>query len=124
MENRKIHILGGGTISHVRPHLALTAAAYGSTAKKLEELCQDRFNDMDVQLHLTKMANSGKGNLETNDDISNLLDELVEDYSTKMVIMNAAIVDYSGNVIEKGYETPSGKDQKRLKTSNGERVCF
>ena len=32
---KTIHIIGGGTITHVRNHLALATPAYGSTAKKI-----------------------------------------------------------------------------------------
>ena len=35
MAKKKIYVLGGGTIFHVRPHLALCAAAYGKTAISL-----------------------------------------------------------------------------------------
>jgi len=34
---KKIAILGGGTVFHVRPHLALSAPAYGSTARSIKE---------------------------------------------------------------------------------------
>lgn len=35
MSYRKIHIIGGGTVAHVRPHLALSAPAYGATVRDL-----------------------------------------------------------------------------------------
>ena len=38
MTNRTVHIIGGGTVNHVRPHLALSAPAYGGTARRLKEL--------------------------------------------------------------------------------------
>ena len=31
---KSVEIIGGGTVSHVRSHLALSAPAYGTTAKK------------------------------------------------------------------------------------------
>jgi len=49
-----IHIFGGGTISHIRNHLAICAPAYGATANKLFNLFWDY--GMSVELHLTKMA--------------------------------------------------------------------
>ncbi|MDP3792740.1 MAG: phosphopantothenoylcysteine decarboxylase [bacterium] len=110
MTNKTIHIIGGGTISHVRTHLALCAPAYGSTARKLVELCRDRFGEtMDIKLHLTKMANP-KSNLETWEDLKNLTSEIMADSRSKMVFYNPAVVDFFG-VID---DVNSGKHAKRL----------
>ena len=68
MIKKQIHIYGGGTFSYVRTHLALAMPAFGETAKKLEILCKERFHNMDVNLHLTKMANSDS-KLVTNEDV-------------------------------------------------------
>ena len=81
MANKFIHIIGGGTVYHVRNHLALSAPAYGTTARNLHKLCQN--NTLDVVLHLTKMA--GGKHLETNDDISSLLENLLASPSTKII---------------------------------------
>jgi hypothetical protein len=35
---KQVHIFGGGTVNFIRNHLAITAPAYGSTARKLEGL--------------------------------------------------------------------------------------
>jgi hypothetical protein len=32
-----IHIIGGGTVTHVRPHLAIASPAYGDTARTIAE---------------------------------------------------------------------------------------
>lgn len=112
---KKIHIIGGGTISHVRTHLALTSPAYGTTARKLEELCKNYSDKYEVVLHLTKMANSGIGNLETNEDVERLVDSLLEDESTKMIFFNVALTDYKGNVL-KNELTKSGKYEPRLQS--------
>lgn len=54
---KQIHIIGGGTVFHVRPHLALSAPAYGAAAKKIASLCEEKFTDkMKINLHLTRMA--------------------------------------------------------------------
>lgn len=129
---KTIEIIGGGTVHHVRNHLALTAPAYGSTARHLHSLIKDAAGDKyGVYLHLTKMANEGKGNLETNQDISNLLDLLVATPYTKIVFFNPALVDYEGCILHEEYpkalyeaergitETVSGKYETRLKTSEG-----
>jgi hypothetical protein len=39
MANKIIHIIGGGTVSHIGSHLALCAPAYGNTAHHLAGLC-------------------------------------------------------------------------------------
>ena len=116
MKNKQIHIIGGGTFSYVRTHLALAAPAFGETAKHLFTLCQNRFDKMDVNLHLTKMADSSS-NLITNEDVENLTLKLKEDIDTKIVFLNAALCDYNGRI---GKIVESGKYATRLKTSDGE----
>ena len=122
-----IHIIGGGTFSHIRSHLALAVPAFGETARKLNHMFWDTGAD-DVELHLTKMANS-KSSLVTNQDVANLIDTLVADPATRVIIMNAALCDYDGSVITQpdAYmypvtwkTSPSGKYETRLKTSEGE----
>lgn len=129
---KKIHIIGGGTVSHVRSHLALSAVAYGSTARSIETLCYQPAMGLDdsysIHTHLTKMANSGRGCLETNDDIARLLDRLLEDPETKIIFFNPALVDYEGSIattmvfdydFDHNVPTTSGKYAERLKTSEG-----
>ena len=160
----KIHIIGGGTFSHVRNHLALAAPAFGETARRLyakifgiieddltvefgmtESGSDTRTLDeklkaireaaaQRVELHLTKMAAPRQSNLVTNDDVSALLDKLIADPETRVIILNAALCDYEGTVLENqigeafsfGDDTPfvtnSGKHAPRLKTSVGEQV--
>lgn len=136
MAKEVIHVIGGGTVFHVRPHLVLGAVAYGTTAREIALLCDaimGRGEDREVILHLTKMANGGKGNIETNRDMEVLLESLIKDPTTKVIFMSAAICDYEGSILEhsnmhmlKGMNvlpmvpTPSGKDQPRLHTSQGE----
>lgn len=131
----KVHIIGGGTVFHVRPHLALSAPAYGTTARQLYRLF-NRLDGRDCQLHLTKMACNGDSNLETNADIDALLTRLVADPETKIIVMNAALCDFEGNIANLGVNagvaleatsleqlliqpTRSGKDQPRLHTKDG-----
>src|SRR5690606_13443532 len=75
-----------------------------------------------------KMANSGRGCLETNDDIARLLDRLLEDPETKIIFFNPALVDYEGSIattmvfdydFDHNVPTTSGKYAERLKTSEG-----
>lgn len=113
--NKTVHIIGGGTLSHVRNHLALSAPAYGSTAKRLYELCQERFDKMDIHLHLTKMADSNS-KLETNLDVKEFLMNLRADYNTKVIFMNAAMCDFEGQIGDED----SDKYATRLKTKDGE----
>jgi hypothetical protein len=130
--SKNIEIIGGGTVSHVRNHLALTAPAYGNTARAIFDYRYQMYGsdgEHDVHLHLTKMANAGQGNLETNEDVSKLVDELIANPETKVIFFNPALVDYTGQV--EIYDdkvgtctTPSGKYETRLKTSEGERTLF
>lgn len=97
MDNKKIVIYGGGTVYHVRPHLALSAVAYGGTARKLAELSKEILPAFDVDLRLTKMA--GGRYLETNNDIAEDVKKIINDDTTKVVIMSAALADFEGMVV-------------------------
>lgn len=55
-KTRKVIILGGGTVSHVRAHLALAATAYGNVAMDLTAIASGKFNKMLTHLYLTRMA--------------------------------------------------------------------
>ncbi len=119
MGNKKIHIIGGGTVFHLRPHLALCSPAYGSVAEEINQLCTDAFasgqSNLVTYLHLTKMA--GGPSLETNEDIDNLITQLVADPATKIIFLTAAMCDFEGTAV-KGYypEKPEvhGKYGQRL----------
>lgn len=134
---KNIEIIGGGTISHVRNHLALTAPAYGSTARTIFSMIHKKINnsqsihsmEYDIFIYLTKMANLGKGNLETNEDIDKLLTKLLVNPLTKIIFFNPALIDYNGSIATEGpsgYEwndsipTISGKYENRLQTSIGQ----
>ena len=115
MKNKEIHIIGGGTFSYVRNHLALAAPASGTTAKRLYDFCMDKFSNMDIKLHLTRMAGGSK-DLETNEDIERLTLQLKEDYNTKIIFLNAALCDYNGQI----GKIESGKYSKRMQTADGD----
>ena len=128
---KNIEIIGGGTVSHVRNHLALCAPAYGSTARLIEDLLvdEDEALDYEINVHLTKMADH-HSKLETNEDVSRLVDELIANPETKIIFFNPALVDYDGSVTigaPTGYhwnddtQTRSGKYEERLLTSEGEK---
>ena len=118
--NKRIVILGGGTLNHVRNHLALCAPAYGTTAKQLEghfnrELRMQLVDrDYDVELVLTKMADP-QSCLETNDDVAAYVDTLILDPTVKVIVFNVALADFAGQV----GDIVSGKYSERLRTSEG-----
>lgn len=111
-DNKKVVVVGGGTIFHVRPHLAISAPAYGTTARKLYSLAQeheqgDRF---DHELHLTRMADPmGKSTIETNEDLAELARGIVLDPNLKILFWNPAVCDWEGraNVFDI-CDTPGG----------------
>jgi hypothetical protein len=127
--NKTINIFGGGTFSHVRNHLAICAPAFGATAKVIGELCKERFGDkMDINLHLTKMADP-TSSLVTNDDVLGKLLELREDFNTKIVFLNAAMCDFEGSIADTTdtysfKKTESGKYAERLKTKEGDQMMI
>lgn len=106
--NSGIHIIGGGTFSHVRSHFALAAPAFGSTARALSNRLPGS------TLHLTKMA-GGSGNLVTNRDIENLVDRLIAESEVSVICMSAALCDFDGKIGKK----ESGKYAERLETREG-----
>lgn len=110
-----IHVVGGGTIVHVRNHLALSAPAYGSTAREMAGICKRMGHK--VRLTLTRMADASSA-YETNDDMARLASEIVADKKTRIVFWNPAICDYTGQV---GDVAPARKAQ-RLKTNAGAQV--
>lgn len=128
---KNIEIIGGGTVFHVRNHLALCAPAYGTTARRIEDLLLDSDDALpyEINCHLTKMADPRFGRLETNEDVAKLVDELVANPETRIIFFNPALVDYEGAITTSGavgYEwsddipTKSGKYEERLQTSKGE----
>jgi hypothetical protein len=123
--NKKVHIIAGGTMFHIAPHLALTAPAYGKVGRQLIELCQEILTDLDVELHTTKMA-SGHGELETNADVAELIDKLKADAATKIIFMPVALCDFEVTKIDRPNNKMSmmgavniGKQRDRLRTSEG-----
>src|SRR5271169_451462 len=113
---KDIHIFGGGTVAHISNHFAVTAPAYGTTAKEIYEILYASRCDMDVFLHLTKMA--GGKELETNEDIVTKIEELKKDNNTKIIFFNCAMVDFQPdhlNACANIYNTSKfGKYEKRL----------
>ncbi len=113
MTNKIVHVVGGGTISHVRTHLALVAPAYGGTARRLAALAKAHDDKMDVVLHLTKVADP-KSDIETNEDLKTLVLSIVDESRSKIVFWNPAVVDFDGMV----GEVESGKNAERLRTAD------
>lgn len=111
---KKVFIFGGGTINHVRNHFSLAAPAFGTVAKRLYELCKERFDTMQINLQLTKMADSNS-TLITNDDVEKTMLALKEDMMTKVIFCAVAMCDYHGTV----GEVESGHYAERLHTSEG-----
>ncbi len=112
--NKTITILGGGTFSHVRSHLALAVPAFGETARKLWGIVGGKFQNMDIKLVLTKMADSNS-KIVTNEDVSDFVDQLINENLTKIIFFNVAMTDYDGKI----GDVESGKYAERLNSSDG-----
>ncbi len=119
--NKKIHIISGGTFFHVRPHFSLAAPAFGQTGVDLYHLCDELIPEMDIFDWATKMAENFS-KIETNQDVSDLLDKLIADPATKIIFLPVALCDFEGFVLDDLTETLSGKSQPKLQTyqANGE----
>lgn len=144
----KIHVIGGGTFEHVRPHLALGAPAFGTLARQItaelytrrEELAAlDPDDNPDVYCHLTWMATAGGlapsptttdhygiGRLVTNEDLDHLISKIVGDPDNRIVFLTSAVCDFRGSITEEDGHTPSesGLDQPRLSTRDGEHTML
>lgn len=127
MGRPRIHIFGGGTVFHVRPHMALCAPAFGGAARFIEgELIRQGalVDGYLMNVHLTKMAER-QSTLETNEDVGRLLSEVVADPDTKIIFLSTAFCDYEGEIVQGNgvttsmHGSPSGKDQPRLRTAEG-----
>lgn len=122
---KKIHVIGGGTVFHVRPHLSICAQARGTTAKVISNMARSKWPwpEYFVYQHLTAMAEYNS-KLETNKDISILVDDMIADETTKVIFMTAALCDWNGSVWrdwqKEPTESPSGKGQPRLRTQDGD----
>lgn len=119
-----LHILGGGTVQHVRPHLALSAPAYGGTARFLSRYLRGEIpgphdkGEFEVRLALTKMADRFSS-IETNEDVSQYLDSVLEEPRSRILFLSAALADFQGSVLTPEAEmTASGKDQPRLRSDS------
>lgn len=135
---KDIHVIGGGTVTHVRPHLAIAAPAYGRTVHDIFSVLWDNGKDPypgTVHLYTTRMAgnqheiwNSRVGteqaeppNLETNEDIAALLDRLVEDPKPKIIFLPAALVDFEPVCLARNSKVTStnfGKNHPRLSSED------
>lgn len=107
-----IRIVGGGTVIHVRNHLALCAPAYGTTAKRLLSLCQAK--DAAAELILTRMADP-KSRFETNEDLADLADQIIADTTARIVFWNPALCDFEGMI----GDVPPDRKAQRMKTRDG-----
>lgn len=102
-DKKQIAIIGGGTIQWVCNHLALAAPAKGTTARRIDEIVRSETDSFDPVLYLTTDAGGCEWSernfkLETNDDISRLVDILISDDLTKIVFFTASILDFEGHI--------------------------
>jgi hypothetical protein len=120
---KNIYILGGGTFSDVRCHQSLAVRAFGDTAIELEKMFKEQLastgldKEYQTKLILTRMAqpHGNPYNIITNQDASDVLDTLIADPDTKVIVQNFALCDFDGQI----GDVPSGKLAERLRTSNG-----
>lgn len=134
---KRIAIIGGGTNTYISNHLALSAPAYGTTAEKLAlKFDIHPENKMEVDLYLTKMASRGTSDIDTPEDVEVLVEKLIADPDTRVIIFNVAMVDYKPtslftleNNSYDAFDTHEitdkfGKYVRRLNTSKLSEVCL
>lgn len=94
---KNVHVFGGGTVAYISDHFAISAPSYGTTARTIAKLCEQRFPDCNIHLELTNMALGGHGPINTIEDMSKRLDQLIEDKNTRVIFFSSAIVDFIPN---------------------------
>ena len=130
---------------HIAPHLSICAPAYGKIGDSLSEeitnhiMDKGLYDEYEISVLPTKMAESivedfscykkypsiyesaGLKKLETNEDLSKLVDYLIEQPDTRCIIMAVAVCDFKPsflNVVDGKHIYPAvhefGKNQKRL----------
>jgi hypothetical protein len=146
---KKVYVISGGTRVYVAPHFALSAPAHGTVGLDisirlfealLETAGEDPFEVIPI---FTRMAAGGEKNfmfpeltknyergrhtvfeaglkyVDTNDDLSCLVDHLLEDPDTRGIVMAAAVCDWEPTMFKGTFkETVDsfGKDKSRLRT--------
>ena len=121
MPNKNVFFMGGGTVNKVRPHFALSAPAYGTAARRMEELSKTvlskEYEKYHKNLVLTRMADPEWSTLETNSDVEKYLEGVVADPDTKMIFFSIAMSDFSGSV--EGPPHLIGREGDRLSSAHG-----
>jgi hypothetical protein len=133
MEARRFYIITGGTMVHVAPHFSLCAPAYGKVGVEILEVLQKLASKQDygldpndIILLRTKMAlgsddlepeeqeiyeGAGVKFLETNEDLAQVLDYLVERKDTGGIILAAAVCDWKFRyTVQKTFSSRAGSD--------------
>ena len=110
---KRIYILTCGTVNHISPHFASSVPAYGTVGKQIFDHLYAEASEHDVFLINTRMSNKNTFDtecelkrlgyssstvtprpVETNDDLSELVDLMVADENTRCIIMAAAVCDF------------------------------
>lgn len=109
-------VFSGGTMVHVTPHFSLCAPAYGKIGHQVVDALDALHDGFEVNHIQTKMAG---GDVETNEDLAECLEQQLLNPNVKVIVMAAAICDFepeelrSGNVELQEF----GKSQVRLDSS-------
>src|SRR5690349_6357433 len=90
---KRVVVISGGTMYHVRPHLSLCASAYGTVAHDLLSRVRKSpyYENMTISDYYSKMAAGLEGDFETNEELADLTNRLVEDLSVKIIFFAAAV---------------------------------
>lgn len=122
------YVIAGGTFNHVAPHFALAAPAFGKTGRQLKPMLETSLADVgqenaSVHLVLTRMALGGNErsiqdhrlfaaagimDLLTNQDMEQLIHYLVQNPSTKGIVLPAALCDFEPTDISPAYSDTPG----------------
>lgn len=142
MESPKFYVITGGTTVAVAPHFSLAAPAYGHVgaeiARRLTALLGD---DGAVVLVQTRMAQGSQpvdgvqakllddarlDQLETNADLAQLVDHIVERPDTRCIVLAAAVCDFEPVQLSWGsgpgaqQRSRFGRDVPRLRSRAGQ----
>lgn len=124
-DKKRVHIFGGGTISHVSSHFALAAPAYGDTIADIQECINflGVFKGMEICHEVTKMVRFPSENhsdrvMVTNEDVEARIKELKKDPRTKVIFFSCALVDYEPVSLEGCKLADNGEVEQTLITGD------
>lgn len=103
---KKLVILSGGVTVDIADHFSISASAYGGTGRRLKDKFLNHQDcKFDVNLLKSRMVDHEQYAFETYEELSTVVDELVQDMQVKVIVFNCAIPNFTADKIGGRIET-------------------